>query len=1414
MNTLGSMVDDKTFEKLQSWKDGVEKSPEGHVSKKETEKKPENKVEKKAKGAAAEISRQLNLARNIEENLSKDLQPNPSFNKEYKDIDNKRIIVFKRAQKAIEAIVPTEGDIKENDRILEGQIKKPLSSFIYKQLGEKNKTLLLDYLSEEDFIPNRGEVMKMLGVGEADFYAVYLSDNGCFLQIINPQEVGDPFTDEKARFNIIAPDGSVVAENMDFQEGFNQFEDLSQVYKKDFNLNFEGDSLMEEMQDQEKSEINDINRYNRSKKKLSVEGPDLKHVSRPLEPVENENPFDALLEERGQKTEVEKEDVWESLYEKTQDNANESSEHPFDTLFQKEADKSKEAEDDVRESIYEKPKMPADDNDALLETLYQETSIDNQTDLNREFEKNENQALVNIEPETVSNSMERNSEVLKYAESMGIKPEQLAAHPEFLDLSEAQQRFVLEALNRSSLAKIKVDAYNKFQAERQSKKWYQLGFVFRSNFHKKKHEVLAAREMHEKGLEAYGEDEFSWLTEVIKNGPEIKIDEDGDVESIDYLKAEAGDDEARQSLIEDYNFNAYWLSQSVAGSPEYEENKASLDAAREELLESITDDQDGILLVNKLIAAEDQIKLYQFLKSDPNNEKIIEKLNDTSLGFWQQFKFAMRGVGNKAKYMGIGMTSRAAIGLSGIATGISYAVGPAVAAALGGWLANKRAKANLREQADLSKLGISIDNKAVKSLNLAVGKKEKINIGLADKLESLIHRYETIDDRISWQEVQIDKNRDEKESLSVLPERTKEEEERLAELVKEELQLEMLRREKIDLPQRLEERVKYTTQKMENGLVSFGNQQEASLNYYHLATALKEAKSLLFREEGIIDFQYDNVSVDKDITKWTRAKDIPANDKEFKDTLEEIKKLKIKIGKEDDFDIRIDLQEKLDAMESQRQLIIEKRSSEDKFKKLLSELGKLSVEDRLASFLDFKEDKRQSAEFKYIAGQTATGAVMGATFAAVGAWIFERTGLGEWTSEKLHGLLHATHADQAIAAASTGLKNVSHATHLDQVVDTVRNVISGHTEPAAAVEDLVPSESVPADIQPETSVDVNDNQAPSSKIEAPVSTPEAAPTQAMDTSNNTNVETYERTISNESSENSSVWRSLRDIFKSNAHSLGYEGDMDNSESLNAWAENQTANAIHNSGEVPDKVFEGNKISLVTEDGQFKVQVEAGNGYEPGHLNQDILAGETDNNFHPGSDVNQEDLIELEKVTPVPEAPVAANVPEVDHNAVYEKISHLIPVKAENITVQGNNYIYSEAGKGTINFLANGSGDISISSMADANGKNIPVYFLEEMKGKLPLDKFFSKGGLEKTFSGWNKLAAEDKSVYETLSLFKQNKLTPFDLINKISGLFHVNATQVSVDLDNNHFLLNGKRDFKMDFEGVQKLVKVLNRRFS
>jgi hypothetical protein len=544
---------------------------------------------------------------------------------------------------------------------------------------------------------------------------------------------------------------------------------------------------------------------------------------------------------------------------------------------------------------------------------------------------------------------------------------------------------------------------------------------------------------------------------------------------------------------------------------------------------------------------------------------------------------------------------------------------------------------------------------------------------------------------------------------------------------------------------------------------------------------------MIFDNQQILNYdnRADKKSVGKNVTDLTRSRDILENNKDFKNILIELQKIK---DKESPAYKKLDLE---------RQTLIDNWQSAAKSQQLLQGLRGLSVEDRLASFLNFNEEKRQSAEFKYLVKETTKGAVMGATFAAVGSWIFETTGLGHWTSDKLNQLSHFAHTDQAIGwVKSMFSENQGGHAAVEKVATgaAVHSSVLNHNAAPAHLAEVAVSETEtpqvevpPSEMEPVTP----ETETPQVEVSSPKSTPD-----------NIIPKVHSEQIS---SEHNSVWRSVKDIFKTNAQELGYKGDVSDTDALNKWSEIQTANAIDHSQGITDKVFAGNQVILENNNGVYSVSVEQGTGFAPGHL--DAAVEEVAKPVVPEVKVPVENNLVTENIikaapevkAPVVEAPkpITSEIANKWHLPI-DKTNMVDATHVSYATEKGN--VIIDTAKGAIN------------KVIGINKEEIPGEFINELKGRVPLDRFINRGGLDKIFSNWSKLTINDKTVYEALHSFNQNKLSPFDLINKISGTFKVVATDVNIDLDNNNFVL-GNRKFEMNLKGVDKLVKILSRRF-
>lgn len=241
----------------------------------------------------------------------------------------------------------------------------------------------------------------------------------------------------------------------------------------------------------------------------------------------------------------------------------------------------------------------------------------------------------------------------------------------------------------------------------------------------------------------------------------------------------------------------------------------------------------------------------------------------------------------------------------------------------------------------------------------------------------------------------------------------------------------------------------------------------------------------------------------------------------------------------------------------------------------------IKVQERAEDLIEYFEykvgEKLDKKRKDFVIRSMIKGAVLGATFASAGSAAYG--GINSLIQNSAEGV--AAGASAAAAAAEETISNTDGLTS------------------SASEEALNVSESAPVIVNNDIPVEV-----PPPAPEPIVSEESIAPVAESGPSSWSDV------VSNESlkpGQHDSVWRSTREIFLNNAESLGYEGDE---EGLAKWAEIQTNRALANSGEIADKVFEGNQIILEKVDDVFVVSVEQGDGLEPGQLPEEITRVES------------------------------------------------------------------------------------------------------------------------------------------------------------------------------------------------------------
>lgn len=1160
----------------------------------ETENNESDNLDKKIDGAVDETSKRATRDKTVEDNLSVGLD-NPEFEAAAGKIDKKRnkfiaglknILGFKKRSLKKDLISDSNDISTSNSEVppfvlddeyrqsmieLEKEMADSFSREVYSRLAEMNKVLLLDHLVDNPASQEKSEIINIGFASEGNYNVVAFSDNGYLMQLTNKEEVTTEdsinIKDDKAQYNVIAPDGTVLAEKINYTTALEGIDILANEYHK--------------------------------------------VVVKEFEELKNEQP-ENTPENNAENVPGQEPENGESVSEQT-DNNEEAPENNLPTL---ENVDNREAKDDFANPF--------------------------------------------------------NENISVYAKSIGIEIKELATNKNFVELLPEQQQFVLETLRRSSLAKAKVEGHQSFIQEKDSKKIWQIGFSLNQNYHKERHKIEALKNIESQGLAGYGEDELDWLIDVIKSGPEVKINEAGEV--IVNCLPESNFGEEQTELVSRYNETAreyIEVSKNKNNKVEIELQK-KLDDLKIELLNSAEDDNKAAEINNLLFKSKSNIELLRFLSADKETEKLLDRMSVTSFNGLDKVKSMVGAQKDKAGYAALGFTLRtgtkfALANSACLASAISYGVGPMAAAIVGGFRGHNQGKKELIEREELARLGIKDQSKTARDLNLATGEKNGVNFGLTEKLQRLIDELNS----------EVDEDKIEK--------------------IKRELNL----------------RIDYTENKINNESIDYGSIDERNINYFNLINTVAEAKSAVGK--SVVYSQINKYwNVDENVKKRTRGKG----------------------GKED-----------------------------------FEKISNISAYDRLASFMNYREEKQHKKELNFLVKKTATGAIMGATFAAAGAFVAEKLGVSEWLSEHLNKESFRKLGD-----------------NLESLIPGKRGV------PQEVVNNLVETKNVDTNIAIKENVSNVKQDVVMPKTEVTPETPKAI--KFVDEISNKDL----------NGKSDSVWRSTREIFKNNARELGYKGDLNDQSALNNWAETQTANTINSSGELNDKVFEGNKVVLIKDGDGFKAVVEQGGGAKPGQLSEDIETIKIRNNnpaLTPIEDIDSGNS-EIETYE-FPKDLIAQDSSYIDVENNRQLVLDYFRFKSEDLHQQGSNLVY-EKDFGKVIFSDNNrDGKLEIA-FVDKNGAIIPDSFVEEIKGKKSVENFINKD-LDKTFKSWNKLDINDRRLYQVLN----DKTTKDELLNQIKIQFNLNN---DIRLAANNHLsvqtgLNKQEYFSLDFKGVKKMLKFL-----
>lgn len=1365
----------------------------------------ESSLEKKAQGALLEINRTAERDIAEEKNLSDGLKTEKSFTKKYKTINNKRTLVINLVNKKIvensdskSKTFEFDDAIKQGMIELEKELTDTFSKNIYDRLAEENKRMVLDHLVDNPVSRDKSEIIHLANAEDtlnipsaANDDVVCFSDNGYLMKLVNKEKIKNKnknakVGDESALFNLVAPDGKVFLKNLDYNSSLMILEEQSDIYQKNLKDEFEKTLANQEVKTTEEIEqakameieakMNELIDKNTTEdeenKKFAAETKEFSsNLGKPAEVK--------TAEEIEQARAMEIEAKMNELIDK---NAAEDEENERFAAETKEFSNNlgKPIEITSALALRSKTALALESKSALalesksplaLESrpaLALEMSNEQSAELNPENSQ-EPVLIDDLEMTFAENSpietqeSESNSEneiaqaVTAYAENIGIKSEELAANQEFLSLSQEQQKFVLETLRRSSFAKARVEANESFNKEKASKKFWQIGFSINQKYHKERHKIEAVKNIESQGLAGYGQTEFAWLIEVVKNGPEVKMDDQGNT-TVNCLH-ENSFNEQQKVLVSAYNDKARSYIEKKADSKNNESEINSLNNLKNELLQTVGSEEEQAALIYKFLEAEKNINLLKFLSANKDAEKMIDKMSNTSLTGFTKARKIIGGQKDKIGYSALGFTvrtgSKVALANSVVlANALSYAAAPIVASLIGGFRAYNQGRSELKEKDELSKLGVEDKSETAKHMNLAVGKKEsqngsEINFGLSNKLDALTSKLEKLQ-----QEGASSKELQEVESA-------------------------------------LADRIYFTLNKMGKNSISYGTPTERGANYMELTNALAKAQIALNFNASVLENSSGNLldgktsSGVKKLTRYDKPADLVRADDES----------------EEDY--------------SQRTA---KYVEWLKDEKRLAELKELTPLTRLNSFLNYNEDKQKDKEFNFLAKKVAMGAVIGAGFAATAAFVAEHSGFSSWMQEHVK-------LGEIKNGVSGFLKNIW--SHEDSVKAALPVEKTAHINIKAS-ENIVSKPEV-----------ANNTTATNLKTAENV----VNKTETVKTSI---ASKYVDQISNKelNGKHDSVWRSTREIFKSHSQELGYKGDVNDHTALNRWAETQTANAIHNSVDVNDRIFEGNKVELIRDGDHFEVKVDQGTGMKPQPLDdvarqvapKPVIADNnleatnnnpSANNVPPKEVLNQGNLTDDQKLIDrtngsfgqnnlesVPTKDMAGSVDNLDSSlkeyTPYEEafVSKALHLNPNNLTHSGEHFFYKGQGKGEMYFTLK-NGTINIERFYNNAGRPVPSTFFEELRGRTPVDRFIGRN-FDKIFTSWDKLSINDQAIYNNLNLFKHNALSPSVLLNKITEVYKVDASSVSVG--NSQFILENGKSFDMTFSGIKKLAKYLTKK--
>ena len=400
--------------------------------------------------------------------------------------------------------------------------------------------------------------------------------------------------------------------------------------------------------------------------------------------------------------------------------------------------------------------------------------------------------------------------------------------PDFEFLSAGQKVLALENLEQSILGEIKEEALEDYQSRflKTDKSVSRLNpqnvgvlgknlwLGITKQYQLAKVEKAKSEELLSGGLEMHKE-VLAKLAEGLKvYGPEAELDKNGELQ-INYLGKLDDLSEEEKETVAEFNQAATVLAKIpdewrydtakeadkkkfALAHKSYEINKSWV---LNNLNEKLGGEGRAVSAMNKI---DSQVRLNQFLNSNPEVEAQLLKIKDQSL-----VRKVLSGViAERGLYMGAGFASRtlATLGLGALSSAAAFGGVVAGAGAIGYFRSAKRAKETIRQKDIMGRRGQVEEGELSKIFALGGGKqqgkvneKNEISLGLGEKINSIVARLENEPDY----------------------------------------------QKKVELAERLKTRLEYTKKYLDNGAVNFGAKEERLSNQYNLMTSLAQAETYL-----------------------------------------------------------------------------------------------------------------------------------------------------------------------------------------------------------------------------------------------------------------------------------------------------------------------------------------------------------------------------------------------------------------------------------------------------------------------------------------------------------------------------------------------------------------------------------------